>query len=62
MRYDVARSEEAPFDWVASAVNDEGDGEIYVAVFSGPRAKERAAEYAEWMNSRLAPPRASAAR
>ena len=36
--------------WVASAVDDEGEGEIYCAEFTGPRAEELAVEYAEWKN------------
>ena len=35
-------------EWVVEAINHEGDGEIYIAAFSGPEAKERAAEYAAW--------------
>jgi hypothetical protein len=35
-------------EWVVEAINEEGDGEIYVTAFSGPQAKERAAEYAAW--------------
>jgi hypothetical protein len=29
-------------EWVVQAVDEEGDGEIYIAAFSGPDAKERA--------------------
>ena len=56
MRYEVQRSEDCKFDFVAFAVND-GDlkardvGEIYVTVFSGPLAEERANEYANWKNN-----------
>lgn len=38
-------------EWVVEAINEEGDGEIYIAAFSGPEAKERAVEYAAWMKS-----------
>lgn len=33
------------------AVNDKSDGEIYVAIFSGPEAEQRAKGYAALMNS-----------
>ena len=33
-----------------AAVNHAGDGEIYVATFDGPDAKERAEEYAAFKN------------
>lgn len=36
--------------WRVEAINYEGDGEVYVAVFSGPGAEERAHEYADWKN------------
>jgi len=35
-------------EWVVEAINEKGDGEIYIAAFSGPDAKARAAEYAAW--------------
>ena len=35
-------------EWVVEAVDTEGEGEVCVATFSGPGAKERAAEYAAW--------------
>lgn len=55
MTYEVQRSRDCEFDFLASAVNDGQDktrdtGEIYVAVFSGPLAEERAREYAAWKN------------
>ena len=33
-------------DWVVEALDSHGDGGIYVTVFVGPQAKERALEYA----------------
>ena len=32
-------------EWVVEAVDEEGDGAIYVAAFSGLLAEERAVEY-----------------
>jgi hypothetical protein len=37
-------------DYRVEAINNENDGEIYVAIFSGLDAKVRAEEYAEWKN------------
>jgi hypothetical protein len=33
-------------DWVVESFDSEGSGEPYITVFSGPKAKERAIEYA----------------
>ena len=38
-------------EWVVEAINEEGDGEIYVTAFSGPDAKKRADEYVAWKRS-----------
>ena len=35
-------------EWVVESIDEKGDGEVCVAAFSGPGAKERAAEYAAW--------------
>jgi hypothetical protein len=51
MRYEVKASEELPGEWLAGAVDEQGEGEIYVVTFSGPQAQERAEEYAEWKNA-----------
>jgi len=32
--------------WAVEAINRLGDGEIYLAIFSGPSARDRAEEYA----------------
>ncbi|HUP61966.1 MAG TPA: hypothetical protein VNA69_16280 [Thermoanaerobaculia bacterium] len=49
MTYETMPSREHQGDWIASAV-DSG-GEMYLAFFSGPDAKELAEEYAEWKNT-----------
>jgi len=36
-----------PDDWVVETLDSAGDGGIYITVFCGPKAKERAVEYAE---------------
>lgn len=35
---------------VVEAIDEAGEGECHVAIFSGPDAEERAREYAAWMN------------
>jgi len=53
MHYEVAESRKYPGHWHVEAVDD--DGRVFVVVFSGPNAQERAHEYASWKNSVLAP-------
>lgn len=48
MDYEVFEDKESPGDWRVEAINMESDGECYVAIFSGPRARERAEEYVKW--------------
>jgi hypothetical protein len=52
MRFEARQSSTDPTEWFVEAVNYNGDGEIYHALFSGPLAEERAHEYAEWKNHR----------
>jgi hypothetical protein len=53
MEYVVARSTGVPdeSEYRVEAINFDGDGECYVALFWGPLAKERAEEYAEFKRS-----------
>lgn len=46
LQYEVVRSRDVPdeSEYRVEAI-DERTGECYVAIFSGPRAKERAEEY-----------------
>lgn len=37
-------------EWVVEATGY--DGEVYVALFSGPDARVRAEEYSDWKNSK----------
>jgi hypothetical protein len=48
LTHEVAESKDYPGQWHVEAVDD--DGSVFVAVFSGPQARERAAEYADWKN------------
>jgi hypothetical protein len=45
MEYEVFADKDFPQDWRVEAV-DINSGDIYVAVFSGPQAEQRAREYA----------------
>lgn len=51
MNYEVVESSNYPGEWRCEAINFEGDGEISVVLFSGPKAKEKAQEYADWQAS-----------
>lgn len=53
MKYQAMESKEYPGDWTVGAVADppEGDGDIYLAIFSGPQAMERALEYEKFKNA-----------
>jgi hypothetical protein len=49
---EVFPDKEFPNDWHVETI-DKDSGDIFVAVFSGPDAEERAREYAEWQESKL---------
>jgi hypothetical protein len=49
LKYEVQESENQG-EFVVSAIDSQNGGEIYLALFSGPKAKERADEYARWKN------------
>lgn len=48
VEYTIIEDHNCPGAWRVEAVNHAGDGEVYTAVFYGPRSKERAEEYAAW--------------
>lgn len=48
LKYEIAESKDYPGHWHVEAIDDEGG--VFVAIFSGPEAKDRAAEYADWKN------------
>jgi hypothetical protein len=54
MRYEVQESETRGAFLVTAL---DSDGEISSALFSGPKAKERAEEYVAWKNSELDMPK-----
>ena len=50
LTYEVVKDENYPTEWRTEAIDDAGEGECYVVIFTGPRAEERAREYARWKN------------
>lgn len=46
MEVGIVERRDIPGAWAVEAINVAGDGEIYLTVFSGPDAKDRAEEYA----------------
>jgi hypothetical protein len=51
MIYEVAQDRIDHHDWRVEAINHDGDGEVYVAIFSGLDAQTRAEAYAAWKNA-----------
>jgi hypothetical protein len=43
----VYQGDVGPDDWVVEALDSTGDGGIFVTIFAGPLARERALEYAQ---------------
>lgn len=54
MKYEVVKTESYD-EWHVEAINYDGDGEVYVAIFSGPDAKARAEEYAQFKAEQAVP-------
>lgn len=48
MEVEVVERKDMPGTWSVGAIDMENDGVCYLAVFSGPRAKEGAEEYRDW--------------
>jgi hypothetical protein len=48
MQIEVVQCAESVSDWRVEAIDFDNEGIIHVTCFSGPDAKERAAEYASW--------------
>ena len=48
MQYEVAQDKQFPQSWRVEAIDFEHTGDVYVAVFDGPSAEQRAREYAAW--------------
>lgn len=56
MDFEVLEDRRNPGDWRVEAMDFEDEGKVYVAIFSGPDAKERAHEYASFKNSEAREP------
>lgn len=54
LHYEVVRSNPTPDEYRVEAIDYEDEGKAYVAIFSGPSARERAEEYAALKNARVA--------
>lgn len=52
--HEAVKSRNAVDEWRVEAVDDDGEGDCCVTLFSGPSAERRAEEYAAWKN-RTAP-------
>lgn len=48
LNFEVVQSRNEQDEWRAEAIDNEGM--VFVTLFSGPNAKERAEEYAAWKN------------
>ncbi len=55
MKYEVQKSEQSRGAFAVTAI--ERDSEVVSALFSGPKATERAEEYAAWENSEVDMPK-----
>jgi hypothetical protein len=53
MKYQTKESEERSGAYLVVAINEGNRDEICSVLFSGPEAKRRAEEYADWKNSQL---------
>lgn len=52
VRYEVVQTLDLRDEWRVEGIDHDADGQVYVALFSGPQAKERAKEYAQFKNER----------
>lgn len=51
MRYEVFEDRLTPGDWRVEAFDEQGEGQVYITMFIGPAARERAEEYAAWKSA-----------
>lgn len=50
MEHEVTEDRLNPGDYRVEAIDKDGDGQVYIAIFVGPNAQQKAEEYAEWKN------------
>jgi hypothetical protein len=55
LQYEMVEDRNHPGDYRVEAIDHDGDGEVFVTIFSGPDAQIRAEEYADWKNSSQQP-------
>jgi hypothetical protein len=51
MRYQVVASRDTAGAWLAEAIDHDGEGEVYSAMFYGKKARQRADDYVAWQNA-----------
>jgi hypothetical protein len=59
MEFEVIADRNLKGAWRVEATNYDGDGEVYIATFSGPDAEKRAIEYARWKQRDFCKPEAA---
>lgn len=52
MKYTVVESHDVLGEWRVEFIDENGEGEVEVTLFSGKNAESRAREYAAWKNRR----------
>jgi len=53
MKYEVFEDKVTPGLWCVEAIDYEGEGEVYVVIFSGPKSREMAEEYHAWKSQQV---------
>jgi hypothetical protein len=48
MEYELIQDQTVTGAWRVEAINFDGDGEVYVTIFAGPEARQRAEQFMEW--------------
>jgi len=51
MQYEAFKSKGTVDEWRVEAIDENNEGQVFVTIFSGPDAKQRAEEYAAWQNA-----------
>ncbi len=50
MTFEAMADQKNSGEWRVEAIDFNNEGQVYVAIFSGPNAEKRAEEYAIWKN------------
>ena len=62
MQHEIVQTRNLQDEWRVEVIDDTNDGSVQVALFSGPNARTRAEEYADWKNGELRTTQQRAAR